>query len=192
MRFTIALLTVCAIAVPALALVQTPRPGDRIGILRMSDRYTHGAEQTVANTVQSDLRRELRALGFDAFDARITYEELARQSSPNADFFVEVVSSHAVNHPRGGVGVAASGVAVDVGLVVAQVAAEVRVYDGRTMNEIAHFDLQKDNTAFLPMSIGIGGRWLWGYFALPFVQYGQYRAAAHEVARMAALRIAGR
>jgi len=158
----------------------------------MSDRYTHGAEQTVANTVQSDLRRELRALGFDAFDARVTYEQLMRQSSPNADFFVEVVSSHAVNHPRGGVGVAASGVAVDVGLVVAQVAAEVRVYDGRTMNEIAHFDLQKDNSAFLPMSIGIGGRWLWGYFALPFVQYGQYRAAAHEVARMAALRIAGR
>jgi len=158
----------------------------------MSDRYTHGGEQTVANTVQNDLRRELRALGFDAFDARVTYEELMRHSSPNADFFVEVVSSHAVNHPRGGVGVAAGGVAVDVGLVVARVAAEVRLYDGRTLNEIAHFDLQKDNTAFLPMAIGIGGRSLWGYFALPFVQYGQYRAAAHEVARLAALRIAGR
>jgi hypothetical protein len=192
MRFTIAPLLFCAIAVPAFGLVQTPRPGDRIGILRMSDQYTHGAEQTVANTVQSDLRRELRVLGFDAFDARVTYEELMRQPSPNADFFVEVVSSHAVNHPRGGVAVAAGGVAMDVGLVVARVAAEVRVCDGRTLNEIAHFDLQKDNTAFLPMAIGIGGRSLWGYFALPFVQYGQYRAAAHEVARQAALRIAGR
>ena len=71
-------------------------------------------------------------------------------------------------------------------------AAEVRVYDGRTLNTIAQFDLHQHNTSVVPMGIGLGGRWTWAYFALPFMQYGQYRAAAHAVARQAAERIAGR
>jgi hypothetical protein len=70
----------------------------------MSDRDMYGAERTVAKTVQSDLGRELRSLGFDAFDAQLTYEELSRPAGRSADFFVEVVSSQALNHPVGGVG----------------------------------------------------------------------------------------
>jgi hypothetical protein len=188
----LALLLGFAIAVPAFALTQSPRPGDRIGVLRMSDTYTHGAEQSVAKTVQSDLRRELCDLGFDAYDARLTYDELSRHSLPDAEYFVEIVSSHSVNHPVGGAGVAVRAVSVEVGVVVAEVAAAVRVYDGRTLNQIAHFDLRKSNAAVVPMGIGIGGRWTWAYFALPFMQYGQYRSAAHAVARQAAERIAGR
>ncbi|HYS53137.1 MAG TPA: hypothetical protein VER58_05160 [Thermoanaerobaculia bacterium] len=190
-RFTIALLAASAIAIPAFALTQTPRPGDRIGVLRMSDNFTHGAEQTVAKTVQTDLRRELRGLGFDAFDTRLTFEELSRRSSPTPDYFVEIVSSHSMNHPVGGAAIGTGDFAVDVGIVVAEVAAEVRLYDGRTLNQIARYDLHKKNTAVLPMGIGIGGRPLFAWFVLPFVQYGQYRAAAHEVARQAAQRIAG-
>jgi len=101
----------------------------------MSYEFTYGAEQTVAKTVQTDLRHEL---------------------------------------------------------VLGEVAAEVRLYDGRTLNQIARYDLHKRNMAVVPMSIGIGGRSLSAWIALPFVQYGQYRAAAHEVARQAAERIAGR
>jgi hypothetical protein len=178
-----------AMTVPAFALTQSPRPGDRIGVLRMSDTYTHGAEQSVARAVQTDLRRELRDLGFDAYDARLTFDELSRYSAPAAEYFVEIISSHSVN-PVGGVGVGAGAVSVEVGVVVAEVAAQVRVYDGRTLNQIAEFDLHKNNAAILPMGIGLGGRWTWAYFALPFMQYGQYRAAAHAVARQAAERIA--
>ena len=170
----------------------TPRPGDRIGVLRMSDNFTHGAEQTVAKTVQTDVRRELRARGFDAFDTSLTLAELSRRSTPTADFFVEVVSSHATNNPRGGAAIGAGEIAVEVGIVIAAVAAQVRVYDGRTLNPIARYDLHKKNTAVVPMGIGIGGRSLWAFIALPFVEYSQYRAAAHEVARQAAERIAGR
>src|ERR1700730_5890589 len=91
-----------AITTPAFALTQPPRPGDRIGVLRMSDHYTHGAEQTVAKTVQTDLRRQLQVLGFDAFDTRLTYEELMRQDAPPAEFYVETASSHTLNHAVGG------------------------------------------------------------------------------------------
>ena len=188
----LALILGFAITVPAFALTQSPRPGDRIGVLRMSDRYTHGAEQTVAKTIQTDLRRELRDLGFDAYDARLTYDELSRHSLPAAEYFVEIISSHSMNHPVGGAGVGAGAVSVEVGVIVAEVAAAVRVYDGRTLNEVAHFDLRKGSAAVVPMGIGLGGRWSWAYVALPFMQYGQYRAAAHDVARQAAERIAGR
>jgi hypothetical protein len=188
----LALILGFAITVPAFALTQSPRPGDRIGVLRMSDRYERSAEESVARTVQTDLRRELQDLGFDAYDARLTYDELSRHSLPAAEYFVEIISSHSADHPVGGVGVGSGAVSVEVGVVLAQVAAEVRVYDGRTLNPVAQFDLHKRHTAVLPMGIGLGGRSVWAYFALPFMQYGQYRAAAHAVARQAAERIAGR
>jgi hypothetical protein len=179
-----------AITVPAFALTQSPRPGDRIGVLRMTDRYTRGAEAAVAKTVQTALRHELRDLGFDAYDARLTFDELSRHSLPPAEYFVEVISGPSASNPVGGAGVGIRAVSVEVGVVVAEVAAEVRVYDGRTLNQIAQFDLRKNTTAVVPMGIGLGGRWSWAYIALPFIQYGQYRAAAHAVARQAAERIA--
>src|SRR5205085_8424884 len=129
-------LVVFAIAIPAFALTRSPHPGDRIAVLRMSDRYWFGAEQTVARIVQNDLRRELRLLEFDAFDARATYEDLSRQGHSEADFVVEIVSGDAVHHPVAEAGVGGGGVAVDVAVVVSRVAAQVRLYDGRTLSEI--------------------------------------------------------
>ncbi|PYL83876.1 MAG: hypothetical protein DMF17_12285 [Verrucomicrobia bacterium] len=82
------------------------------------------------------------------------------------------------------------GIAVEVAVVVGRVAAEVRLYDGRTLNIIESYDLHRDNTAVVPTGIGIAGRSIWAAIMLPFVQYSQYRSAAHEVAHQAALRIA--
>jgi hypothetical protein len=42
----------------------------------------------------------------------------------------------------------------------------------------------------VPTEIGIGGRHVWAAIALPFIEYAQYRQAAHGVARDAAQRIA--
>lgn len=187
----ITLLIASAIVIPASAINLSPRPGDRIGVLRMPDDFAYGAQRSVATTVQNSLRHELRDLGFDAFDARMTFDELTR-STEAADYFVEIVSSHSMNHPRGGAAIGARDIAVEVGIVVGEVAAEVRLYDGRTLTPIATYDLRKTNTAVVPTGIGVGGRFVWAWVALPFVQYGQYRAAAHDVARQAAERIAGR
>jgi hypothetical protein len=185
------LVLVAAITVPAFALTSPPHPGDRIGVLRSSADYDYRAEHIVANTVQIDLRRELRKLGFDAFDTRLTYDTMLRSGPGNADFYVEVVSGSAADRPIGGVGGSAGGVAVEVAVVVAWVAAEVRLYDARTLNLVERYDLQKKKTAVVPTAIGVGGRSVWAAIFLPLVQYGQYRAAAHDVARQAAVRIAG-
>jgi hypothetical protein len=191
MRKRILLLTF-AMTVPAFGLTMTPRPGDRVGVLRISGRFAYRAERSVASTVQNDLRGELRDLGFDAFDARTTYDELLRNGPGGADYYVEVLSGYASGRPMGAVGAAVGDVALEVGVVISRVAAQVRLYDGRTLNVVETYDLQKDSTAVVPTGVGIGGRSIWAAIMLPFVQYGQYRTAAHAVAHQAALRIAGR
>jgi len=182
-----------AIAIPAFSFVATPKPGDRIGVLRMGARFEYRSERIVAATVQNDLRDELQDLGFNAFDAGVTYDQLMRSGPPNdADYYVEVLSGDAAGRPVGGVGAGIGNVAVEVGVVVSHVAAQVRLYDARTLNAVDTYDLEKSSTAVLPTGIGIAGRSLWAAVVLPFVQYGQYRVAAHEVAHQAALRIGGR
>lgn len=185
------LLLIAAIAVPAFGLTVTPRKGDRVGVLRISGRFEYRSERSVAATIQNDLRRELQDLGFNAFDARTTYDELLRQGPGGADYYVEVVSSYASGRPVGAVGAAVEGIGVEVGVVVSRVAAQVRLYDGHTLNAVETYDLGKDSTAVVPTALGLGGRSIWAAIMLPFVQYGQARAAVHEVAHQAALRIAG-
>jgi hypothetical protein len=184
-------LLIGAIAVPAFGLTVTPRPGDRIGVLRISGRFEYRSERSVAATIQNDLRRELQDLGFDAFDAQATYDEVLRSRPGAADYYVEVVSGYASGRPAGTVGASMEGIGVEVGVVVSRVAAQVRLYDARTLNAVETYDLGKDSTAVVPTAIGLGGRTVWAAIMLPFVQYGQYRAAAHEVAHQAARRIAG-
>lgn len=184
-------LLIAAIAVPTFGFTVTPRPGDRIGVLRISGHFEYRSERSVAATIQNDLRRELQDLGFNAFDARMTYDELLRNGPGEADYYVEVVSSYASGRPVGAAGAWMEGFGVEVGVVVSRVAAQVRLYDAHTLNEVETYDLGKDSTAVVPTAIGLGGRTVWAAIMLPFVQYGQYRSAAHAVARQAALRIAG-
>ena len=87
-----------------LLLVTTPvfaintsilRRGERIGVLRMNGQFDVAAERTVANAIESALPRALRDRGFDAFDAKSTYDDVRRGDGPNAAFYVEVVGAHA-------------------------------------------------------------------------------------------------
>lgn len=176
----LALLLVLA-AVPVYAFHLTPQPGARIGVLRADGE---------SQIVQRDLCSELRALGFDAFDARIPFADLTRGERPAADFYVDVVSTRAANHPVAGGEVGDGRVGVDLAVVVSNVAAAVRVYDAATLELVDQYDLQQDRTAVLPTAIGFG-RFFWARIPLPFVQSAQIRSVAHAVAHEAAHRIAG-
>jgi hypothetical protein len=179
------------VATPLLAINTTVlRRGDRVGVLRMSERFEIASEETVARTIESDLPRVLRDRGFDAFDAHVTYDDVRRGDGPGAAYYVEVVGARAGDREAVGVGVGAENVYASIGVVVSRVAAEVRLYDGKTLELVDRWDLSKRSTAVVPTSVGIGGRFVWAAIALPFVHYGQYRSAAHDVARQAAERIA--
>jgi hypothetical protein len=179
------------VTAPLLAINTTVlRRGDRVGVLRMSERFDVATEETVARTIESDLPRALRDRGFDAFDAHATYDDVRRGGGPDAAYYVEVVGARAGDREAVGVGVGAENVYASVGVVVSRVAAEVRLYDGKTLELVDRWDLAKKSTAVVPTSVGIGGRFVWASIALPFVHYGQYRSAARDVARQAAGRIA--
>ena len=179
------LAVLCVLALPLFGLTRPVSRGDRIGVLRSS-------EQAIAKAIESDLRDALHDRGFHAFDARATFDDMQRGGAPAADYYVEVVSSDAAGHAVGGVGTAVGAVAVEAGVVVSHVAAELRVYDGRTLAEINRFALRQKSTAVVPTGLGVGSRPFWAFVTLPFVRYGQYRSAAREIARQAADLIAGR
>ncbi|HEX8171248.1 MAG TPA: hypothetical protein VF824_11970 [Thermoanaerobaculia bacterium] len=183
------LLALCLIAVPAAAIAfdTTPRPervrADRVALvrtpLRDGDAFVHDA-------VRRALERELRARGFDAFDANATFDELARDDAFEADYIVEITAGDADLRDYGGVDVGTRAGAVSLGVVAARVAAEVRVYDGRSLRELGRQSLAKKQTAILPTGVGVGGRAWFAEVALPFVERAQLRSVAAAAAREAA------
>ncbi|HEV2720874.1 MAG TPA: hypothetical protein VG323_12705 [Thermoanaerobaculia bacterium] len=178
------LLGLLLIATPVFAINTTIlRRGERIGVLRMNEQFDVATERTVANAIESALPRALRDRGFDAFDTQRTYDGVRRGDGPDAAFYVEVVGAHGGGREAAGVGVGGDNVYATLGVVVSRVAAEVRLYDGKTFELIDRFDLSKKSTAVVPTSVGIGGRFVWAELALPFVRYSQYRSAAQDVAR---------
>lgn len=186
-RAALSILALLFVSTSALALVQERgiqlHRGDRIGVLRMSDRYASGSHGTASSAVRKYLADELRVKGFDAFDAGRTYDALDRNGSDNADYYIEIVSADADAQEQGGIGIGVDHVYADMAVVVSRVAAGIRVYDGHTLELIRTIDLDKSNRAVMPTNIGIGGHHVYAFFAIPFVHYAQYRRAAHDVAR---------
>jgi hypothetical protein len=154
----------------------------RIAVLR--------GESDVQQAVADALRRELRTRGLDAFDAERTYDELRDSNADLADFYVEITGGDASTEDYGGIGISGRHGDVELGVVVSRLAAELRVYDGNTMELLATQNLSKRSTAVLPTSVGIGGRALYAFIALPFIERAQHRSVARAAAREAATLVA--
>lgn len=139
--------------------------------------------------VRSYLADALKRRGLDAFNVSYTYDDLVRDGRSEADLYVELIGD-ADERGYGGVGVGGYRGGVDLAVIRNYTSAWVRVYDGRTFQIIDTFDLSKQSTAVVPTSIGLGGRHVGLWIALPFVQYARHRAAARAVASDAANLIA--
>jgi hypothetical protein len=130
---------------------------------------------------------ELRGRGFDAFDARRTYEELLDEEAvPIADYVIEIRGGEPRTMDHGGVGIATAHADVELGIVTSRMDAELRVYDGDTMELVAKNDLKKSSTALMPTGVGIGGGSIFAYIAMPMIERAQHRNVAKKVAREAA------
>lgn len=168
------------IATSALAL--NPRRDVRIGVLR--------GEWEEQSYVTDALREELRARGFDAFDARRTHLELLEDGAADADYYIDIVG-----HPSwteyGGVDVGGRNASISLGVFVSRFAAEVRIYDGTSIVLLASDDLSKKTTSVLPAGVGVGGRRLFAWVAMPFVERAQWRRLGRAAARDAAETVSG-
>jgi len=181
-------LAVCiAGALPLLAFDTTPfKP--RIGVVRAEGTSRHDRDAHVQNAVRNALRDELRSRGFDAYTAESTIEQIGRSDDRSADFFVEIVGD-AETDDYGGVDIGGRHADVTLGVLVSRVAADVRMYDGVTLELIATESLSKRSTAVVPTSIGLGDHGLFAVIALPFLERVQVRSVARACAREMAARV---
>lgn len=182
-----------AVAAPAFSFDTARRAGSahRITLLQASIDNGYDGEDRVAARVRRQLVRELRERGFDAVDGRISYDDLVRGGRTDSDFYVEITPSSESVTQAGGVGVGNRHFSVDLAVLVAHAAAELRVYDGRTLNLITKRNLHRNNVTVVPTAVGAGTYRAAVWIALPFVEYVRYRAAVGAVVDDAAAEIAG-
>jgi hypothetical protein len=166
------------LATSALAFDST-KSAQRVGVLLSG----HDVDPTMTRALVG----ELRGRGLDAFDVGLTYEELLDEEAvPIADYIIEIRGGEARSADHGGIGISGRNAGVELGIVSTKVNAELIVYNGETMEKLAVSDLSKRTTALMPTGVGIGGRALFAYVALPFIERAQHRSVARKAAREAA------
>lgn len=177
MKRLVPVIALVLLATSAFAFDSSKRA--KIGVLRT----TIDGDTTLTRT----LLGELRGRGFDTIDVGLTYDEfLDQEAVPIADYIVELRGGEPHTADYGGIGIGGRHGDVELGIVSSKVDAELRVYDGATMQVIAVSDLSKRTTAVMPTSIGIGGGAIYAYLAIPFIERAQHRNVAKKAAREAA------
>jgi hypothetical protein len=186
--FTAALLLAAAPAFAFNPAAPSEQAAPRVGVLRVSQEFEH-SEEYVANLVTRYLREELTKRGVDAYDARLTYEQVANGEGEDADYFVEIAGAGGDSGSYGGIGVGTWDVGVSVDVIVSHVAAELRVYDGRTGKLLRSEQLRKRKSAVMPTSVYLGGSRVFAALTVPFVQHSQYKSITRSAARDAAQKV---
>lgn len=162
----------------------------RIGILRAPASYFHENAERVHATLRETLRSELRARGYEATLVERTFDDLDREEVAEVDFLVEIAGDSR-SEERGGIGVGGPHASVTLGRVVADVAADVFVYDAATLEQLSHESLSKRDSAVMPTSIGAGGARIFAWIAAPILERAQVRGVARQLARDIASQVDG-
>lgn len=193
-RALVAAAAVVSLATPLFAITGKPasRHTLRAGVLRTSDGWQEPELSAAAVAIEREMTEQLRSNGVDAFDTQRTLDQVRDEDVNGADILVEVSGGDARSRDIGGIGVADRHVSATLGIVISKVAAEVRVYDARTLELLDRFDLASTRAMVLPTSIGIRNADLFAWATIPFVRHLQYRSAIRSVAEDAAQRIAQR
>lgn len=177
-----------ALAAAVLMLI-TGSHAPRVALLDLSPRAEVSPRSFAI--VRNAMRDELRARGVDVVVSTATYESLQRHDNL-ADYVVEITN---VQHEggdgpvRGVIGAGPAGVEVSTMRGTAQ--AEMRLFDGRTLELIDSYALESDSSGLAPTAIGVGNREVFAsVLVLPIFEQAYARNAARKVGRDAARRIA--
>ena len=175
------------VLMPASAHAFDPTPHrPRVGLLRSTPSDSRDRDSYVASAVQRYLRHELRERGVDVVETNLTYDDLRNENPGDADYYIELVGTDSWTSSHGGVGIGTRDIGLEIEVVVARVASEVRVYDAETMETITTEALAKRNTAVVPSYVTLGSPNLYAVVAIPIFRRAQYRSAAQATARAAA------
>lgn len=188
------LLALFAIAVPSFALKGTPdgRRPMRVGVLHTGDGWADGNYDRAASAIEHEIVAQFHERGINAWETHRTLKDAFQDNVEPADLYVEVSGGDGRQREIGGLDISGPHVATTLGVIISKAAAEVRVYDGRTLDLVDRFELSKRKTAVVPTSFGLRDGPIIGFAIVPVFQHLQYRAAVRDVAKEAAERIAKR
>jgi hypothetical protein len=188
------ILLLLAIAVPSFALKGTPdgKHPLRIGVLHTGDEWADWNYDRAAGAVEAEIVAQLHERGIDAWQTHRTLKDAFQDNVEPADLYIEVSGGDARLHEIGGLDISGPHVATTLGVIISKAAAEVRVYDGKTLDLVDRFELSKRRTAVVPTSVGLREGSIIGFTVVPIFQHLQYRAAVRDVAKEAAERITKR
>jgi hypothetical protein len=185
-RLTLALALLLVAANVAAIDTRTRTAPLRISVLASSEHSFGVRETQAAELVRGAIRNALRERGYDAFTTGDRYDDLRRGEGRLADYYVEIIASGAQERAVGGVAFpVGGGLGAELDVVIDRVAAEVRLYDGKTLGEIRTFDLRRQSTAVAPSAV-LASRSIWAVVALPVWEWSRYRGAAREIGSEAA------
>jgi hypothetical protein len=182
MKRLMIVVALAVIAAPAFAFNPATPPA-RIGILRTADdpRFDAWVEKAVLATLLDELRKQR----LDPYLEESTLDEVGLDPDRDADYYVEIFSD-SETADYGGAGVGVPHASVTLSMLASRMAAEVRVYRGRTLELVAEQSLSRNRKALLPTSVGLGGRYAFASIGLAFIERAQVRGVANGLARDAA------
>lgn len=193
MKRTAFALALIILATPLLAVKGTPdgkRPM-RIVVVHTGDGWADPNYDSSAAAIEQEIARQLRHAGLDAWEAHRTLDDIRADDRDEAELYVEVSGGNARLHEIGDIDISGPHVATTIGVIFSKTAAEIRLYDGRTYEQIDHFDLSRSKTTVVPTSFGVRQPFV-GFTVAPLVRHLQYRSAIHDIAEEAVQRIAKR
>lgn len=184
-------------ALPLCAVEQAPRRGDRVAVL--TSPVGGGAlrvDARIRTALPKYLASALKKSGYDARVTPMTLMELQDRSdreSGRDDYYLEVMYADTDGQSWGGVDtgtvIGSTGVGAEISVIEAHVVAEIRVYDGATLEMIDSFTLEASAVAPAITGVGVGDRHGYLFFSLPILAPRPYHTAARRIADAAATRL---
>src|SRR5213592_3559923 len=93
------------LAAAAAYAIDTRSHSTRIGLLSVPDQWADRRDSRTADLVRSQIRSELRELGYDAFLTGDRFTDLPRDVHPTADYYVDVIGAGSDRYPVAGIGI---------------------------------------------------------------------------------------
>lgn len=172
----------------ASAQALTTRRAPTMALLDLSPHFEMQVDAFGA--MRDSLRTELQRHGFDAYKTAERYEDLGRDQTGNADYYLEIVGSERDAHSSGGGGVGVGPLDVGVTAVKNRHFLALRIYDGHSLDVIGTYELDASTTSLVPSLLGIRGyNFFMSLFIAPWSDRGQAQRTIDRVAREAAWRI---
>ncbi|HVR44042.1 MAG TPA: hypothetical protein VMS56_11440 [Thermoanaerobaculia bacterium] len=164
--------------------------GERVAILVIPAGELRQIDEELSGVVARALRGELERRGFDTVVLPRSVEEMDEDGITDvvdAAWIVEIVASDGRASSLGGVAgegtIDRIGIGGEISIVRSELSAELRVWDGRSLELLGTLHLDSRATTPTLSGIGIGRRGAGIRLSLPW--YGTYSRAARSIARQA-------